>query len=117
MEARTLLSRFNFYFETEDLNDLLESKFASLSKLENIKSNLLEGREIYNKLNVVPDVLRSNVMVSGSESKRVSVLIISIKELDAASKSSIEKFLKGIVSERDILTVEYLVQSIVDEKI
>ncbi len=117
MEARTLLSRFNFYFQTEDLNDLLESKFASLSKLENIKSNLLEGREIYNKLNVIPDVLRSNVMVSGSESKRVSVLIISIKELDATSKSSVEKFLKGIVSERDILTVEYLVQSIVDEKI
>ena len=37
-KARELLSQFNFYFQREDLNDLLESKFASLSKLEVVKS-------------------------------------------------------------------------------
>ncbi|MBW5817945.1 type III secretion protein [Yersinia kristensenii] len=115
MQARTLLSKYNFYFEVEDLNDLLESKFASLSKLETIKGNLLEGREIYNKLNVIPDVLRSNVMVSGAENKRVSVLLISLNEIDYVTKNSIEKFLKGIISEKDTLTVEYLVQTIADE--
>ncbi|EKN4037961.1 type III secretion protein [Yersinia enterocolitica] len=115
MQARTLLSKYNFYFEVEDLNDLLESKFASLSKLETIKGNLLEGREIYNKLNVIPDVLRSNVMVSGAEIKRVSVLLISLNEIDSITKNSIEKFLKGIVSEKDTLTVEYLVQTSADE--
>lgn len=115
MKARTLLSKFNFYFEMEDLNDLLESKFSSLSKLENIKSNLLEGREIYNKLNVIPDVLRANVMVTGEGIKRVSVLLISISELDIVNKGGIEKFLKGIISENDTLTIEYLVQPIDDE--
>ncbi|HHL2502284.1 TPA: type III secretion protein [Yersinia enterocolitica] len=115
MKARTLLSKYNFYFQVEDLNDLLESKFASLSKLETIKGNLLEGREIYNKLNIIPDVLRSNVMVSGAEDKRVSVLIISLNEVGSVTKSSIERFLKGIVSEKDTLTVEYLVQTIADE--
>lgn len=114
MKARTLLSKFNFYFEMEDLNDLLESKFSSLSKLENIKGNLLEGREIYNKLNVIPDVLRSNVMVTGEGIKRVSVLLISISELDSTNKLRIEKFLKGIISENDTLTIEYLVQSVDD---
>lgn len=115
VKARTLLSKFNFYFEMDDLNDLLESKFSSLSKLENIKGNLLEGREIYNKLNVIPDVLRSNVMVTGEGIKRVSVLLISISELDSTNKLRIEKFLKGIISENDTLTIEYLVQPINDE--
>ncbi|EKT60072.1 hypothetical protein [Providencia sneebia] len=115
MNARALLSKFNFYFELEDLNDLLESKFSSLSKLENIKGNLLEGREIYNKLNVIPDVLRANVMVTGEGKKRISILLISLKEFDATSKARIEKFLKGIISANDMLTIEYLVQHVNDE--
>uniref|UniRef100_UPI000B8E6EF4 type III secretion protein n=2 Tax=Vibrionaceae TaxID=641 RepID=UPI000B8E6EF4 len=56
-KARTLLTKFNFYFQREDLNDLLESKFASLSKLEMVKGNLLQSREIFNKLSVIPNVL------------------------------------------------------------
>ncbi|TNZ33701.1 type III secretion protein, partial [Vibrio parahaemolyticus] len=44
MKARELLTYYNFYFEREDLNDLLESKFASLSKLETVKSNFLQSR-------------------------------------------------------------------------
>lgn len=115
MKARELLSKFNFYFEIENLNDLLESKFSSLSKLENIKGNLLEGREIYNKLNVIPEVLRANVMVTGNEVKRISVLLISLNEFGATNKEGIENFLRGIISENDMLTIEYLVQSISDE--
>ncbi|EXF70897.1 putative vcsJ2, partial [Vibrio parahaemolyticus AQ3810] len=77
MKARELLTYYNFYFEREDLNDLLESKFASLSKLETVKSNFLQSREIYNKLSIMPNILRVSVVVTGEGSKRISVLILS----------------------------------------
>lgn len=69
MKARELLTTFNFYFEKEDLNDLLESKFASLSKLEQVKSNFLQSREISNKLSVMPNIFRVSVVVTGSQKK------------------------------------------------
>ncbi|AYV25049.1 type III secretion protein [Vibrio mediterranei] len=110
IKARELLTQFNFYFQSEGLNDLLESKFASLSKLELVKSNLLETREIYNKLSVIPNVLRVSVGVRGEKNKRVSVLIISLDEMDSSQKNNIERFLKGLVGEEDTLTISYLVQ-------
>ncbi|WP_114785434.1 type III secretion protein [Vibrio tetraodonis] len=109
-KARELLTQFNFYFQREDLNDLLESKFASLSKLETVKSNLLESREIYNKLSVIPNVLRASVVVTGEKSKRISVLIMSLNEFDSTKKGNIERFLKGLAAESDTLTVSYFVQ-------
>nr|WP_245986804.1 type III secretion protein [Vibrio pectenicida] len=109
-KARELLTEFNFYFQREDLNDLLESKFASLSKLEMVKSNLLESREIYNKLSVIPNVLRASVVVTGEKSKRISVLIMSLNEFEGTKKSNIERFLKGLIAESDTLTVSYFVQ-------
>ncbi|MDN3612041.1 type III secretion protein [Vibrio ostreicida] len=116
-EARQLLTQFNFYFQREDLNDLLESKFASLSKLEMVKSNLLESREIYNKLSVIPNVLRASVVVTGEKNKRISVLIMSLKEIDLNKKSNIERFLKGLVAEQDTLTVSYFVQMAGNESV
>ncbi|MCF7505331.1 type III secretion protein [Vibrio sp. L3-7] len=116
-KARELLSQFNFYFQREDLNDLLESKFASLSKLEVVKSNLLESREIYNKLSVIPNVLRASVVVSGERNKRVSVLIMSLQEMDSNKKSNIERFLKGLVAEQDTLTISYFVQMAGNENV
>jgi type III secretory pathway lipoprotein EscJ len=110
-QAREVLTKFNFYFEREDLNDLLESKFASLSKLEIVKGNLLESREIYNKISVIPNVLRTSVVVTGEKNKRVSVIIFSFDEIDRENKVSIERFLKGIVSELDTLTVSYFFQN------
>lgn len=109
-KARELLTDYNFYFEKVDLNDLLESKFASLSKLEIVKSNLLEGREIYNKLSILPNVFRVNVIVTGNKEKRVSVLLISLVELTSEEKSSIERFLKGVIADRDKLTISYIVK-------
>ncbi|GLT17482.1 type III secretion protein [Vibrio zhanjiangensis] len=116
-KARELLTQFNFYFQREDLNDLLESKFASLSKLETVKSNLLESREIYNKLGVIPNVLRASVVVTGEKNKRISVLIMSLNEFDSAKKSNIERFLKGLVAETDTLTVSYFVQLVSNENV
>lgn len=116
-KARGLLTKFNFYFQREDLNDLLESKFASLSKLEMVKSNLLESREIYNKLSVIPDILRTSVVVTGDTKKRVSVLIMSFQDIDDKNKQNIEKFLKGLVSQDDTLTISYFVQNLSDERI
>ncbi len=116
-QAREVLTKFNFYFEREDLNDLLESKFASLSKLEIVKGNLLESREIYNKISVIPNVLRTSVVVSGEKNKRVSVIIFSFDEIDLENKSNIERFLKGLVSELDTLTVSYFFQNTANEKV
>ncbi|EOG7719023.1 type III secretion protein [Vibrio parahaemolyticus] len=110
MKARELLAYYNFYFEREDLNDLLESKFASLSKLETVKSNFLQSREIYNKLSIMPNILRVSVVVTGEESKRISVLILSVSEISAQNKSNIERFLKGVLNEDDRLTISYFVQ-------
>ncbi|HHE0548379.1 TPA: type III secretion protein [Vibrio parahaemolyticus] len=110
MKARELLAYYNFYFEREDLNDLLESKFASLSKLETVKSNFLQSREIYNKLSIMPNILRVSVVVTGEESKRISVLILSVSEISAQNKSNIERFLKGVLNEEDRLTISYFVQ-------
>lgn len=110
MKARELLTYYNFYFEREDLNDLLESKFASLSKLETVKSNFLQSREIYNKLSIVPNILRVSVVVTGEGSKRISVLILSVSEISAQNKSNIERFLKGVLNEEDRLTISYFVQ-------
>ncbi|EIW7864190.1 type III secretion protein [Vibrio parahaemolyticus] len=110
MKARELLAYYNFYFEREDLNDLLESKFASLSKLETVKSNFLQSREIYNKLSIMPSILRVSVVVTGEESKRISVLILSVSEISAQNKSNIERFLKGVLNEEDRLTISYFVQ-------
>ncbi|EGQ8297033.1 type III secretion protein [Vibrio parahaemolyticus] len=110
MKARELLTYYNFYFEREDLNDLLESKFASLSKLETVKSNFLQSREIYNKLSIMPSILRVSVVVTGEESKRISVLILSVSEISAQNKSNIERFLKGVLNEEDRLTISYFVQ-------
>ena len=110
MKARILLSAYNFYFEKEDLNVLLESKFASLSKLEAIKSNLLESKEISNTLNLIPDVLRADVLVHGMKEKHISVLIVSIAELEESIKNSINTFLNGIISQDDFLTISYLVR-------
>ena len=110
VKARRLLSQFNFYFQREDLNDLLESKFASLSKLEIVKGNLLESREIYNKLSVIPNVLRASVVVTGDKNKRISVLIMSFEDMDADKKNNIERFLKGLIAEQDALTISYFVQ-------
>ncbi|KOE88500.1 type III secretion protein [Vibrio aestuarianus] len=117
LQARELLIGFNFYFQTQDLNDLLESKFASLSKLETVKSNLLESREIYNKISIIPNVLRANVIVTGEKNKRVSVLIISLLNIEEENKNNIEKFLKGVVNESDTLTISYFVQSTLYEKV
>ncbi|MGD1525419.1 hypothetical protein [Vibrio harveyi] len=114
VKAREILTRFNAYFQKEDLNELLESKFASLSKLEVVKGNLLESREIYNKLSVIPGVLRANVVVTGDKKKRVSVLVMSFNEINISKKHSIERFLKGLVSESDKLTVSYFVESVHD---
>lgn len=111
-KAREILTQFNFYFQKEDLNELLESKFASLSKLEMVKGNLLEGREIYNKLSVIPEILRVNVVVTGDKNKRISVLVISLAEIDTANKHNIERFLKGVVDDGDKLTISYFVQSV-----
>lgn len=110
MKARELLTYYNFYFEREDLNDLLESKFASLSKLETVKSNFLQSREIYNKLSIMPNILRVSVVVTGEGSKRISVLILSVSEISAQNKSNIERFLKGVLNEEDRLTISYFVQ-------
>ncbi|WP_394201544.1 type III secretion protein [Shewanella waksmanii] len=115
VKARNLLTEYNFYFVTEDLNDLLESKFASLSKLEEVKGNLLDSRVIYNKLSLIPGVLRLSVIVTGSKSKRISVLIISLDELDEHKKSSIDQFLKGLVSSGENYSVSYLVAKIENE--
>ncbi|WP_318452418.1 type III secretion protein [Photobacterium leiognathi] len=115
--ARELLSKLNFYFRREKINDLLESKFASLSQLETIKSNLIESREIYNKLNVIPNVFRASVIVTGEKKKKISIIIISLQELKTQKKNSIEKFLKGVVDEKDTLTVSYFVQMLGNEKI
>ncbi|ANQ59294.1 type III secretion protein [Vibrio parahaemolyticus] len=111
MKARELLTTFNFYFEKEDLNDLLESKFASLSKLEQVKSNFLQSREISNKLSVMPNIFRVSVVVTGSQKKRISVLILSLSELDSENKANIEQFLKGTLESEDKLTVSYFVQA------
>ncbi|ELT7571313.1 TPA: type III secretion protein [Vibrio cholerae] len=116
-KARTLLTKFNFYFQREDLNDLLESKFASLSKLEMVKGNLLQSREIFNKLSVIPNVFRASVVVTGDVNKRVSVLIMSFQDIEQENKNNIERFLKGLVSEKDTLTISYFVQNVVDENI
>ncbi|EJL6463835.1 type III secretion protein [Vibrio cholerae] len=116
-KARTLLTKFNFYFQREDLNDLLESKFASLSKLETVKGNLLESREIFNKLSVIPNVLRASVVVTGDVNKRVSVLIMSFQDIEQENKNNIERFLKGLVSEKDTLTISYFVQNVINENI
>ncbi|HHG2235519.1 TPA: type III secretion protein [Vibrio parahaemolyticus] len=110
MKARELLTYYNFYFEREDLNDLLESKFASLSKLETVKSNFLQSREIYNKLSIMPNILRVSVVVTGEGSKRISVLILSVSEISTQNKSNIERFLKGVLNEEDRLTISYFVQ-------
>ncbi|AUI86436.1 type III secretion protein [Vibrio azureus] len=115
VKARRLLSQYNFYFQREDLNDLLESKFASLSKLEIVKGNLLESREIYNKLSVIPNVLRASVVVTGDKSKRISVLIMSLEEMDVDKKNNIERFLKGLIAEQDALTISYFVQMTTNE--
>lgn len=112
MRARELLAYYNFYFEREDLNDLLESKFASLSKLENIKSNFLQSRELYNKLSIMPSILRVSVVVTGEKAKRTSVLIISLSEISPENKSNIERFLKGVLNEEDKLTISYFVQAV-----
>lgn len=112
MKARELLTFYNFYFEREDLNELLESKFASLSKLEMVKSNFLQSREIYNKLSIMPNILRISVVVTGDKAKRISVLILSMSEISAENKSNIERFLKGVLSEEDKLTISYLVQAV-----
>jgi len=117
LQAREVLTKFNFYFEREDLNDLLESKFASLSKLEVVKGNLLESREIYNKISVIPNVLRTSVVVTGEKNKRVSVIIFSFDEIDLEKKSNIERFLKGVISESDTLTVSYFFQNTANEKV
>ncbi|HCH1891036.1 TPA: type III secretion protein [Vibrio parahaemolyticus] len=117
MKARELLTYYNFYFEREDLNDLLESKFASLSKLETVKSNFLQSREIYNKLSIMPNILRVSVVVTGEGSKRISVLILSVSEISAQNKSNIERFLKGVLNEEDRLTISYFVQVVRIEKI
>ncbi|HDI3224131.1 TPA: type III secretion protein [Vibrio cholerae] len=116
-KARTLLTKFNFYFQREDLNDLLESKFASLSKLEMVKGNLLQSREIFNKLSVIPNVFRASVVVTGDVNKRVSVLIMSFQDIEQENKNNIERFLKGLVSEKDTLTISYFVQNVVNENI
>ncbi|AVI67753.1 type III secretion protein [Shewanella sp. WE21] len=116
-QTREVLTKFNFYFEREDLNDLLESKFASLSKLETVKGNLLESREIYNKISVIPDVLRTSVVVTGEKNKRVSVIIFSFDEIDVENKLNIERFLKGLVSELDTLTVSYFFQNTANGKV
>ncbi|CAB1261384.1 type III secretion protein [Vibrio cholerae] len=116
-KARTLLTKFNFYFQREDLNDLLESKFASLSKLEMVKGNLLQSREIFNKLSVIPNVFRASVVVTGDVNKRVSVLIMSFQDIEQENKNNIERFLKGLVSEKDTLTISYFVQNFVNENI
>lgn len=110
-KARKILTQFNVYFQKEDLNELLESKFASLSKLETVKGNLLEGREIFNKLSVIPGILRANVVVTGDKRKRVSVLVMSLTEIDITNKHNIERFLKGVVDDGDKLTVSYFVES------
>lgn len=108
IKAREILTRYNFYFKDEDLNTLLESKFASLSKLETVKGNLLQSREIYNKLGSIPGVLKASVIVTGESSKRISVLIMSFNQLNDATKGNIENFLKGMIAESDTLTVSYI---------
>jgi len=109
--SRKLLSRFNFYFEELNLSDLLDSKFASLSKLELVKGNLLESRQIANKLGVIPDVLKVNVIITGEEDdKRISVLVISLTEFEQGRKNNIERFLRGVASSSAKLTVSYYVQ-------
>ncbi|ARR51727.1 type III secretion protein (plasmid) [Photobacterium damselae subsp. damselae] len=112
MKARELLATYNFYFERENLNDLLESKFASLSKLEIVKSNFLQSRELYNKLSIMPNILRVSVVVSGEKNKRISVLILSIGDIASENKNNIERFLKGLLNEEDKLTVSYFVQAV-----
>lgn len=117
MSARKILIKYNFYHQNEDLNDLLESKFASLSKLESVKGNLLESREISNKLNSLPNILRASVTITGEAAKRISVIIISLNDLEKGEKNSIESYLKGVASESSKLSVNYFVPEVLlDEK-
>lgn len=110
--ARNILTKYNLYFQDYNLNELLDSKFASLSKLENVKSNLIESLIIYNKISIVPNVLRVNVVVTGENNKNVSLLIMSLSEISVENKNSIESFLRGLINETDKLTVNYIVQRI-----
>ncbi|RTZ16644.1 type III secretion protein [Vibrio aquaticus] len=112
MNARRLLSEFNFYYKSLDLNDLLESKFSSLSKLETIKSNLLSSRELSNKLNVIPGILKVEVVTSGDEEKQYSVIILSLEPITESRKREIKQFLTGVIKPSDKLTVSYLVNEV-----
>lgn len=110
--ARTILTKYNLYFQDYNLNELLDSKFASLSKLENVKSNLIESLIIFNKISVIPNVLRVNVVVTGENNKNVSLLIMSLSEVSAENKKSIEGFLRGLINDTDKLTVNYIVPQV-----
>ncbi len=57
-----------------------------------VKGNLLESREIYNKLSVIPGIMRANVVVTGDKNKRISVLVMSLKEIRSTNKHNIERF-------------------------
>ncbi|NOE11449.1 type III secretion protein [Vibrio cholerae] len=109
LNARIILTKYNFYFVDDSLNELLESKFSSLSKLETVKSNLLLSKDIHNKLSALPNVMKVSVIVNGEKNKRVAVMVMSIDELGIENKKNINDFLIGIMSETDTVTVKYFV--------
>ncbi|EGQ8442525.1 type III secretion protein [Vibrio cholerae] len=109
LNARIILTKYNFYFVDDSLNELLESKFSSLSKLETVKSNLLLSKDIHNKLSALPNVMKVSVIVNGEKNKRVAVMVMSIDELSIENKKNINDFLIGIMSETDTVTVKYFV--------
>ncbi len=113
--ARELLTDFNFYFSGQDVTPLLDSSFASLSKLEMVKENLFASMLIQNNLGSIPNVINAKAIVTGTKQKNITVLILSFQPLSSDYKSEIDKLVRGLSSSDDKVTISYIVEELPSE--
>lgn len=113
--ARELLTDFNFFFTGQDVAPLLDSSFASLSKLEMVKENLFVSTLIQNNLGSIPNVINAKAIVTGEKQKNITVLILSFKPLSSNYKSEIDKLVKGLSKPDDKVTISYIVEELPSE--
>lgn len=113
--ARELLTNFNFYFSEQDVAPMLDSSFASLSKLESVKENLFESLLIQNNLGSIPGVIHAKAIVTGDKQKNITVLVLSFKPLSTDYKSEIDKLVKGLSKPEDKVTISYIVEELPSE--
>ena len=113
IDSISLLINKKIVYEEFDVSSMLEQKFGSLSKFEQLKSNIVEEKKLQNALMSLPQIQNVSIIIDSQEqrnkdTKAVISVLIQLRDgqlFTEADKESLENFIKGSKADLNIDSV------------